>query len=422
MANDFHFSKIYFCVPETNRELMRTTFLIFVFLSVSAGLFAQSDHKWDIKWNKGLQFTRADDQFKIKIGGRIQYDILMIEQSDGLDAVYPAPNGAEFRRLRLFTSGTLFGNVKFKFQMDFARGDAGVKDAYIEVTKIPWIGHFRVGHFKQPFGFEMQTSSNDITDLERSLPYVFTPERDLGFMIYNQQFKKRFSWYAGYFFPVNNIAFYLGNQYRLTFRAAGQPIYKPDARWYTVFHLGVAYEHQFNDNRLLAFQERPEAHLAPKYVRLAFDETKTAEVLGGELVFIAGPLSFQGEYMTARITPSDSMNTLYSSYNYTTGYGIISWFITGEHKNYSQSKAALGRVRPKRNLGKGGWGAFEISLRYSFLDLNDRDQNGGVMNNITAGLNWYLNPAVRFMFNYVYSDVGNQGFANIYQMRFQVAF
>ncbi|NOX85054.1 MAG: hypothetical protein GXO86_03660 [Chlorobi bacterium] len=347
---------------------------------------------------------------------------MMINQNDVLDENFPAMNGSEFRRLRFFTSGILFGNVKFKMQFDFARGDAGVKDAYIELTKIPGVGHIRVGHFKQPFGFELLTSSNDITLMERSLTDAFTPERDLGAMVYNHQFNKRFSWYAGYFFPTRNVGLYLGNQYRLTFRVAGQPIYKPDGRWYTVMHLGVAYEHQFNDNRLLILNDRPEAHLTPKYVTLSVKETKTAEVMGSEFVFIFGPLSFQGEYMTTKVVPSPSMNTNFTSYYYNAGYAIISWFITGEHKNYSQKKTAFGRLAPKRNLGKGGWGAFEISLRYSSINLNDKDLRGGSMQDITAGLNWYLNPAVRVMFNYIYSDVGNQGFANIYQMRFQVAF
>ena len=404
------------------RNTMRNTSLFLLLFAMSIHIFAQSSYEWNIKWNKGLQFLRSDDQFKIKIGGRIQYDLMMINQNAGLDSVYPAPNGTEFRRLRFYSSGTLFGNVKYKLQLDFSRGDAGVEDAYIEVTKIPWIGHIRAGHFKQPFGFEMQTSSKDITDMERSLPSVFTPERDLGFMIYNHQFNKRFSWYAGYFFPTKNIGLYLGNQYRLTFRVAGQPIYRPEGKWYTVFHLGMAYEHQFNDNRLLIFQERPETHLAPKYARLSFEETKTAEVLGGEFVFIFGPLSFQGEYMTAKVVPTASMKTFFDSYYYTTGYGILSWLITGEHKNYSQSKTAIGRISPKKNLGKGGWGAWELSFRYSFVDLNDRDMRGGTMHDFTAGLNWYLNQAVRVMFNYVYSDVGNQGYASIYQMRFQVAF
>ncbi len=403
-------------------NIMRTAILFLLLFVTSLHAFSQSSPKWEIRWNKGLQFQQSDNQFKIKIGGRIQYDIMMIEQNDMLDENFFAPNGTEFRRLRFFISGLLFGNMKFKLQMDFSRGDAGVKDAYIEMTKIPWIGHIRVGHFKQPFGFELLTSSNDITMMERSLTDTFTPERDLGIMIYNHHFNKRFSWYAGYFYPTRNIGLYLGNQYRITFRLAGQPIYKPDGKWFTVMHFGAAYVHQFNDNRLLVFNDRPEDHLAPKYVALAIEKTKTADVMGAEFVFILGPLSFQGEYMTAKVVPSTSMNTLFTSYNYNSGYAILSWFITGEHKNYSQTKTAFGRLKPKKNLGKGGWGAFEVSLRYSSVNLNDKDLRGGKMQDITAGLNWYLNQAVRFMFNYVYSDVGNQGFANIYQMRFQVAF
>jgi len=44
------------------------------------------------------------------------------------------------------------------------------------------------------------------------------------------------------------------------------------------------------------------------------------------------------------------------------------------------------------------------------------------MSTITGGLNWYLNPATKVAFNYVYADVKNIGKANIFQMRFQIAF
>jgi len=44
------------------------------------------------------------------------------------------------------------------------------------------------------------------------------------------------------------------------------------------------------------------------------------------------------------------------------------------------------------------------------------------MNDLTAGLNWYMNPAVRVTFNYIYANVVDLGHANIFQMRFQVAF
>ena len=72
-----------------------------------------------------------------------------------------------------------------------------------------------------------------------------------------------------------------------------------------------------------------------------------------------------------------------------------------------------------------------MALRYSYIDLNDEDIQGGEEKNWTAGLNWYLNPNVRFMFNYIYANVKNsnagarflrEGDTNIFAMRFQLTF
>ena len=79
-------------------------------------------------------------------------------------------------------------------------------------------------------------------------------------------------------------------------------------------------------------------------------------------------------------------------------------------------------IKPNKNFGKGGAGAFEVSFRYSSIDFNDYDIQAGTLNDITVGLNWYLNPAVRYTLNYINANVKNLGRANIFQMRFQVAF
>ncbi len=135
-----------------------------------------------------------------------------------------------------------------------------------------------------------------------------------------------------------------------------------------------------------------------------------------------GSFALQSEYTISDLSPADSLDYQKESYLLDAFFATFSWFITGEHKNYNPSKTAFDRLKPKKNLGKGGTGAFELAIRYSYINMNDNDLSGGLMNNLTAGLNWYLNPATRFSFNYIHSDVSQLGKANIFQVRFQVTF
>ena len=50
-----------------------------------------------------------------------------------------------------------------------------------------------------------------------------------------------------------------------------------------------------------------------------------------------------------------------------------------------------------RACGRGAW---QVGARYSYVDLNDKRVHGGQENEFTAGLNWFLNPNLKFQFNY----------------------
>ena len=63
-----------------------------------------------------------------------------------------------------------------------------------------------------------------------------------------------------------------------------------------------------------------------------------------------------------------------------------------------------------------------MAARYSYIDLDRARINGDRLDDFTLGLNWYLNPNMRVMFNYVFADSEDRGDANIFQMRFQVDF
>jgi len=107
-----------------------------------------------------------------------------------IDTMIDNSSGVEFRRLRLYSSRLLFGNIKYKVQLDFAGGAAKLKDVYITITKIPYIGNIQIGQFKEPLGLELLTSNNYITMIERSLTNPMFPDRKTGIMLFNNALNK----------------------------------------------------------------------------------------------------------------------------------------------------------------------------------------------------------------------------------------
>ncbi|PLW93969.1 MAG: hypothetical protein C0591_13610 [Marinilabiliales bacterium] len=399
------------------KKILPLLFFIVFFQLVTA----QDKNKFTTYWDKGIHVESVDGDFKIKMGGRIQYDIMFINQDDSLNAHYTAENGSEIRRARLYTSGTLFSNVKFKLQVDFAPAKVVLKDVYLTITKIPFVGNFQAGNFKQPFGMEMLTSSNSITEMERPLTNQFDHDRDLGVMLFNDYLDGRIAWQAGYFVPSNNLGKYSGDKYQITGRISTLPVYNT-RNGYKVFNIDLAYSYHFDNQEASAITAKPEAHLAPSYLKLSVDALQDQHQVNGGLALILGPLAFQGAYTFVIANPAPISTLFESQYYFNAYFATISWFITGEHKNFSKSRTAFDMIKPKKNFGKSGAGAFEVSLRYSSIDFNDYDIQAGTLNDITVGLNWYLNPAVRYTLNYINANVKNLGRANIFQMRFQVAF
>ena len=69
-------------------------------------------------------------------------------------------------------------------------------------------------------------------------------------------------------------------------------------------------------------------------------------------------------------------------------------------------------------------GALQFTARYSLIDLNDGDINGGIENDYTLGLNWYVNKNIKVMANYIRVNVkhsrANDGNSNILNLRCQL--
>ena len=57
-----------------------------------------------------------------------------------------------------------------------------------------------------------------------------------------------------------------------------------------------------------------------------------------------------------------------------------------------------------------------------FSELGTNPPQGRRLMDFTAALNWHLNPYMRFMFNYIRSDLDDVGQTNIFQSRMQFDF
>jgi phosphate-selective porin OprO/OprP len=186
-----------------------------------------------------------------------------------------------------------------------------------------------------------------------------------------------------------------------------------------LLHLGLAYTYQEYEDPL-RYRQRPEAHLAPRIVDTGEFAADHGDIIGAEAALVCGPFSIQAELMHAAINGEGAFT---GDPDFWGGYVQAGYFLTGEHRPYKVADGVFDRVKPIENFREdGGWGAWELAGRYSHLDLSDGSIRGGRLREATFGLNWYLNPSVRVMWNYGYVNHAAGGDASIFQTRVQIAF
>jgi phosphate-selective porin OprO/OprP len=127
-----------------------------------------------------------------------------------------------------------------------------------------------------------------------------------------------------------------------------------------------------------------------------------------EFAAVLGPWTFQAEWTGQFLThATPAGGTDQGTVMYHGGYAEVLYFLTGEYQAYDKAEGTFGRVVPKCNLrttrgqGVSGWGAWQIGVRYSYLDLTDKAIQGGRLYDWTVGLNWFWNPNMKVQLNYI---------------------
>ena len=358
---------------------------------------------------KGLEVASVGGAFKLRLGGRLQIDAAFHDRDTSV-----LDDGSEIRRARVYLKGSVFKNWNFKSQADFKGGEADIKDLYLRYSNGKETV-FTVGNFKEPFSIEEQTSSKRITFMERALPVAaFSPGRAVGLAFHRGS--KRGGATVGLFGePISGSNNFTDQGFGIAARITRAPVI--DRR--KVFHLGIAGEYREpRQGERIRFDAAPESSVTGEdLVRTRrLDNVDAIMRYGFETAITAGSVSFQGEYILVDVNrdlgePKSSLSGWYA---------YVSWFPTGESRPYKVTDGAFGQVHPRRKRG-----AWELALRFSSLDLDGVDADGGQEENVTLGLSCYASANLRFMANYVQVDSvrrGDRDAPGILQLRAQVAF
>ncbi len=391
------------------------------------------------KWNNGLEFGSNNKAIKVHVGGRTQIDTVFWGNSHSMDNTggITSQDAVNFRRARLRIDGTMYEIIDFAFEYDFANqfnvnpgtpateannaAVPAITDAWVNFKEVPMLGNIKVGNFKDPLGMEHLTSSRYLEFMERSvIQDLYTGAFNNGFtpgiMAWDTYDEEHGTWATG-FFKNNTTIFGSGvgdGEYNWTSRLTYLPLYEDNGDY--LIHMGVSGSIREPNNDAIRFRARPSLRngppsgLNPIFLDTGTFGSNQQDLLGAELAGNFGAFSFQTELMN-----SWTQNTIPSvgplaGLNVGTGYSN-SWyceglyFLTGETRPYDRKAGVFTRVVPKENFKWGkGLGAWQLGARYSRTDLRSTGIDGGQLQDVTLGLNWFLNPNMKIQTNYVWAD------------------
>jgi phosphate-selective porin OprO/OprP len=368
-------------------------------------------------------------------------------------------DGEFFRRIRPYIEGTLWENIDYRLILALENNQfqtSGLNEFWVGVNYIPVVGTIRFGHVRTPMGFEadMASGSRAMTFLERSA-YADAIELNQNFVTGVWQNKSFLDEHA----TITTAAFrqdltsstgasFGDGQWGAQGRITALPIYECEGR--TWLHLGLSggwRNGTANDTtssyRTFQLRARPEMRddvqaggfpngNSNRLIDTGVMAGQDQWISGLEFCHVRGPFSLQAEWgwnwvddVTGFAPNGFTLNPRLKTpqdYVFSGGYIQLAYMLTGEARGYNRKLGTLpsdyfGGNGPFTNawLTRGengrlnaGWGAWEIAARYSYVNLNDGSGlnriQGGVMNGLDLGLNWYLNANVKFNFDWVYDQ------------------
>jgi phosphate-selective porin OprO and OprP len=434
-----------------------------------AGLQAQLDalkvqmNKATPSWKGAPQSVDADEGWSFKVRGRLMVDAAYTGKPTNYVANRNLGFNARVRRFRIGVEGAIPGGFGYKAEVDYANSTVGFGDVILTYAPADKPFAVTIGNHESLDGMEQQTSSRWSSFIERAqVNDAFGNTRRLGLSAGFKTADNLFRVDAG-LFAAHSIDASVDNDGWI---GAARMTYTPFVASGFV-HLGLNYQHrefQSNNNAVASVSTgSPSTNQFARYRARPFLQTtdvrfvdtgniaaSSDDIFGAELYGVFKSLHVGGEAQMVKVNayaPGSIRNGLDAfaggtgvtptgDPSFWGGHFEIGYFLTGETRGYKNG--LWDRTKVLHPFNKGGWGAFQLLGRLDYLDLDDdklingatttfatgatalnitpaglatRQARGGKQVGYLLGMTWIPTDYVRFLVNYIHTDVKGGPFA-----------
>ena len=379
-------------------------------------------------WKDGFFIETPDKQFKLQIGGTLNFDSRFFESGK-------SANSFDIRRARMDMRGNInYGGIEQVFRLQLEMADTPyVRNAYWIFKFMPEL-NLQAGQFKIPVGgADFLTEEAHVNFIEYATDTPVSPQFDRGFNIISSFLGGKIQTCVGAFTGTgndfdNNQGDW-DNDKNYAFRLMLVPFKDSENVYIKGLHLAGSFEDGIQSGKTVRGEAsaRTENYESNWYRwianRVDLDDRRR---YGGELHWLAGPFTASYEFnrvewdnLKVYNSSGKVVNHLEDSYHSDVHQVWASYFLTGEQKAIEDVFFNWRQPKPKKNFSikDGTWGAWEVIARYALHDTSDELFKGGakaVLDGsskgyaLTGGLRWTWNPKTRIMLdaNYLRSDEG----------------
>lgn len=405
------------------------------------GATAASAQDTTVAWKGSPQWTNDDVQFKVR--GRILIDYVYQD----VNRISPLPDyktsNIRGRQAFLGVEGKLNNYIAYKAEGGAVNGGAWSWDDVVIEFKPTEYTSILVGNIKAA-GLENLTSTRFISFMDRGPYGDMGPDSYLASVVgkangMNWTLTGAVQGNSINSADVNNTSTANpGSRERNGYTVRGT--YAPILTDNDKVHLGAfARYRNHGDESGFAYAGRPMTNYGDSgryFTTGAIGKTDTT--YGVEGAWLHNNFSVQGEYADIKVNRLQT-SAAGADPDVKVGYAYVSFWPTGESRNYDATKGEFARPKIIDPITAGGHGGVELLARYDYADLTDAyktattaagrtlSQDAGKYTSWTLGANYYPTSYVRLQANYTKADIDNPGPGrdvkiNQFQMRAQMDF